>query len=63
MFILSSCVVYKFQCGRCNPVDYIESDMCLEIRSGEHIGISLLALHKTKDSVCQDFHGWIPLIL
>lgn len=50
-------VVYKFQCGRCNPVDYIESDMCLEIRSGEHIGISLLALHKTKDSVCQDFHG------
>ena len=37
---LVSCVVYKFQCGRCNASYYGETDKHLKVRSGEHIDIS-----------------------
>ena len=47
---LVSCVVYKFQCGRCNTSYYGETDRHLKIRSGEHIGISLLTFKKVKPS-------------
>ena len=35
-------VVYKFQCGLCNESYYVESIRHLDIRSGEHIGVSTL---------------------
>ena len=41
-------VVYKYTCGRCNSTYYGETDRYLKVRSGEHIGISPLALKKTK---------------
>ena len=44
---LMSCVVYKFQCGRCNASYYGETDSHLKIRQGEHIGISPLTLKKS----------------
>ena len=47
---LMSCVVYKFQCGRCNASYYDETDRHLKIRSGEHIGISHLTVKKVKPS-------------
>ena len=37
---LESCVVYKFQCGRCNTSCYGETDRHLKIRSGEHMAFS-----------------------
>ena len=37
---LMFCVVYKFQCGKCNTSFYGETDRHLKVRSGEHIGIS-----------------------
>ena len=37
---LISGVVYKFQCGLCNESYYGESIRHLDIRSGEHIGVS-----------------------
>ena len=43
---LMSCVVYKFQCGRCNASYYGETDRLLKVSSGEHIGISLLTLKR-----------------
>ena len=39
---LISGVVYKFQCGLCNKFYYGESIRHLDIRSGEHISVSLL---------------------
>ena len=39
---LISGVVYKFQCGICNESYYGESIRHLDIRSREHIGVSLL---------------------
>ena len=45
-----SCVVYKFQCGRCNASYYGETDRHLKVRSGEHIGISPLTFKKVKPS-------------
>ena len=39
---LISGVVYKFQCGLCNESYYGESIRHLDIRSGEHIGVSPL---------------------
>ena len=38
--ILTSSVVYKFQCGLCNESYYGECVRHLAVRSGEHIGIS-----------------------
>ena len=46
---LMSCVVYKFQCGRCNASYYGETDRHLK-RSGEQIGISPLTFKKVKPS-------------
>ena len=39
---LMFCVVYKFQCGKCNDSYYGKADRHLKIRSGEYIGISPL---------------------
>ena len=45
---LISGVVYKFQCGLCNESYYGESIRHLDIRSGEHIGVSPLTGKKVK---------------
>ena len=54
--ILTSGVVYKFQCGLCNESYYGECVRHLTLRSGEHIGISHLTnkrVQPRKDSaVC-----------
>ena len=54
--ILTSGVVYKFQCGLCNESYYGECVRHLAVRSGEHIGISPLTnkrVQPRKDSaVC-----------
>ena len=47
---LTSCVVYKFQCGKCNASYYGETDRHLKIRSGEHNDISPLTFTKVKPS-------------
>ena len=41
-------VVYKFQCGLCNESYYGESIRHLDIRCGEHIGVSRLTGKKVK---------------
>ena len=54
--ILTSGVVYKFQCGLCNESYYEECVRHLAVRNGEHIGISPLTnkrVQPRKDSsVC-----------
>ena len=45
---LISGVVYKFQCGLCNESYYGESIRHLDVRSGEHIGVSPLTGKKVK---------------
>ena len=54
--ILTSGVVYKFQCGLCNESYHRECVRHLSVRSGEHIGISPLTnkrVQPRKDSaVC-----------
>ena len=45
---LISGVVYKFHCGLCNESYYGESIRHLDIRSGEHIGVSPLTGKKVK---------------
>ena len=54
--VLTSGVVYKFQCGLCNESFYGECVRHLAVRSGEHIGISPLTntmVQPRKDSaVC-----------
>ena len=45
---LTSAVVYKFQCGLCNGSYYGEYIRHLNVRSGEHIRISLLTKKKVK---------------
>ena len=45
---LISGVDYKFQCDLCNESYYGESIRHLDIRSGEHIGVSLLTGKKVK---------------
>ena len=47
---LVSGVAYKFQCCLCNESYYVESIRHLGIRSGEHIGVSLLTRKKVKPS-------------
>ena len=47
---LISGAVCKFQCGFCNESYYGESIRHLDIRSGEHIGVSLLTGKKVKPS-------------
>ena len=47
---LISGVVYKFQCDLCNESYYGESIRHLDIRSGEHIGVSPLTGKKVKPS-------------
>ena len=47
---LISGVVYKFQCGLCSESYYGESIRHLDIRSGEHIGVSPLTGKKVKPS-------------
>ena len=53
---LTSGVVYKFQCGLCNESYYGECMTHLNVRIGEHIGISLLTRKqvKTKNSSVAD---------
>ena len=43
-------VVYKFQCVLCNESYYGESIRHLDVRSGEHIGVSPLTGKKVKPS-------------
>ena len=45
---LASGVVYKFQCGLCNESYYGECVRHLNVRIGEHIGISPLTRKKVK---------------
>ena len=45
---LISGVVYKFQCWLCNESYYGECIRHLNVRIGEHIGISLLTMKKVK---------------
>ena len=45
---LTSGVVYKFQCGFCNESYYSECVRNLNVRIGEHIGISPLTKEKVK---------------
>ena len=45
---LTSGVVYKFQCGLCNESYYAECVRHLNVRIGEHIGISPLTRKKVK---------------
>ena len=45
---LTSGVIYKFQCGLCNESYYGECIRHLNVRIGEHIGISLLTKKKVK---------------
>ena len=47
---LISSVVYKFQCGLCKEPYYGESIRHLDLRSGEHIGVSRLTEKKVKPS-------------
>ena len=47
---LISGVIYKFHCGLCNESYYGESTKHLDIRSGEHIGMSPLTGKKAKPS-------------
>ena len=47
---LISGVVYKFRCGLCNKSYYGETIRHLDIRSGEHIGVSPLTEKKVKPS-------------
>ena len=47
---LISGVVYKFQCGLCNESYYGESIRHLDIRSGEHIGVSPLTGKKPSNN-------------
>ena len=39
---LTSGVIYKFQCGICNESFYVECARHLNVRIGEHVGISPL---------------------
>ena len=54
--ILTSGVVYKFQCGLCNNSYYREYGRHLAVKSGEHIGISPLTNkrveHRKNSAVC-----------
>ena len=45
---LTSGVVYKFQCGLCSEFYYGESVRHLNVRTGEHIGISPLTKKQVK---------------
>ena len=47
-FNLRSNVVYKFSCGRCNAIYYGETCQHLNIRVGEHLGVSPLTGKKSK---------------
>ena len=53
---LISRVFYKFQCGLCEESHYDESTRHLDIRSGEHRGVSSLTGKKVKpiNSVARD---------
>ena len=48
LFNLRSNVVYKFLCGRCNATYYGETCQHLNIRFGEHSGVSPLTRKKSK---------------
>ena len=41
-------MVYEYKCGKCNSSYYGETERHLKVRSGEHIGISLLTFKKAK---------------
>ena len=47
-FNLRSNVVYKFSCGRCNATYYDETCRHLNIIVGEHSGVSLLTVKKSR---------------
>ena len=42
--------VYKCKGGTCSSTNYRETDTCLNVRSGEHIGISTSIFTQTKPS-------------
>lgn len=44
-------VIYIFQCDKFNSFYYDETDKHLKVKSGEHIGISLLTFNKIKSLV------------
>ena len=46
-----SCIVYKFQCGRCSDSYYGESNRHLKVSLGECISISPLPFKKLRPSV------------
>ena len=48
IFHLHSLRVYTYMCGRSNSTYYGEMDRHLNVRCGEHIGISPLTFKKTK---------------
>ena len=48
MMLMISGVIYKFQCGLCNESYYGECIRHLNVRIGEHIGISLLTRKQVK---------------
>ena len=47
-YCLHSNVVYKFLCGRCNATCYSETCWHLNIRVGEHLGVSPLTEKKSR---------------
>ena len=58
--ILTSGVVYKFQCGLCNESYYGECVRHLAVRSGEHIGISPLTNKSAEPR--KDSAAWYHLL-
>ena len=63
---LISGVVYKFQRGLCSKSYYCESVRHLDIRSGEHIGVSPLTGKKVKplnnSAICDHFRVLFVII-
>ena len=47
-FSLRSIAVYKFSCGGCNATYYGETCRHLNVRVGEHLGVSSLTEKKSK---------------
>ena len=47
-------VVYKFACGRCNATFYNQTCQHLNVRVGEHSGVSLLTGKMSKSKTSTD---------
>ena len=59
-FNLRSNVVYKFLCGRCNATYYGEPCRHLNIRVGEHSGVSPLTGKKSKAKTTTAINPLMP---